>query len=215
MVPQAIPPQQWDWERISVPFPDMLALHSLRNFSLIVALAMLPLSGYAKDKHPKQPAQDQIKVVAHIPVSGSNIIRFLTTQHYRRNYLYAEHESGNMVTLVDITNTSRPAVLSEMSDPAGAPDNLIDVTGNAALVATADRQVPTAPATQTFRILNFADPLHPKVEQEFKGVTATARDDRRGLIFLANSDGIWILQQQFAPDPAAEKEWEHMMLDAR
>ena len=191
----------------------MPARNSLHNASLIFALVMLPLGMPAKDKHPKQPAQDQIEVVAHIPVTGGNIARFLTTQHYRRNYLYAEYESGK-IALVDVTNTSRPALLAEMSDPAGSPDALIDATGNAALVATSDHQA-NAPTAQTFRILCFADPLHPKVEQEFKGVTATARDDKRGLIFLANSEGIWVLQQRFAPDPEAEKEWEHMMLDAR
>ena len=41
------------------------------------------------------------------------------------------------------------------------------------------------------------------------------RDDKRGLMFLANAQGVWILQQQYAMDPEAVKEWEHMMLDNR
>ncbi len=44
---------------------------------------------------------------------------------------------------------------------------------------------------------------------------AMATDDKRGLIFLANPQGVWILQQQYATDPQSEKEWEHMMLDNR
>ncbi len=101
-----------------------------------------------------------------------------------------------------------------MSNPAGGPDNLVAVAGDAALAEMLNQQS-SSPAPHTFRILSFADRLHPMVEQEFKGVTAMARDEKRGLIFLANSDGIWILQQELAPDPEAEKEWEHMMLDAR
>lgn len=172
---------------------------------------------YAKTKHskPEPTPQDQIQVVAHIPTTGEAIVRFLTTQHYRRDYLYAERQSGKTVTLIDITNINRPAVLAEMSDPAGLSDGLVAVTGNAALVATANHQTEAPPSPQTFRILSYANPLHPTVQQEFAGVTATARDDKRGLIFLANSEGVWILQQQFAMDPEFEKEWEHMMLDAR
>ncbi|MFZ0589166.1 MAG: hypothetical protein WAM39_01665 [Bryobacteraceae bacterium] len=199
------------------PRTHMISQRS-RTVVLILGLALSAAGLYAKNKHPKPepPAQDHIQVAAHIPVTGGTIVRFLTTQHYRRNYLYAEHESGKTVTLIDITNISRPAVLAEMSDPTGLSGGLVAVTGNAVLVATANHQTEEAsPSPQTFRILSFADPLHPTVQQEFHGVTATARDDQRGLIFLANSDGIWILQQQFAMDPEFEKEWEHMMLDAR
>jgi hypothetical protein len=188
---------------------------SLYTSTLVIALVLFAGTLNAKDKHPKPPAQDEIEVVAHIPVNGNPVNRFLTTQHYRRNYLYAERESGKTVTLLDITNVNHPAVIAEMTEPAGSTDNLVAVTGNAALVSVAAKQSKTELEPQTFRIMSFADPLHPTVEKEFKAVTAMARDDKRGLIFLANADGIWILQQQFAPDPEAEKEWEHMMLDAR
>ncbi len=193
-----------------------MLLRRVHSLPLIFALVTFAGSVAAKDKHPKATPQDRIQVIAHIPATGGRVVRFLTTDHYRRNYLYAEQESGKTLTLIDITNVSRPAVLAELADPAGSADNLVAVAGNAALVAVDKSQQPDdRPSPQTFRILSFADPLHPAVQQEFKGVTAIARDDRRGLIFLADSDGVWILEQQLAPDPEAEKEWEHMMLDAR
>jgi len=105
-------------------------------------------------------------------------------------------------------------VLADMSYPAGGSDNLVAVTGNAALVAATANNA-TAGTPQTFRIMSFTDPLRPAVKQEFSGVTAMARDDKRGLIFLANAEGVWILQEKYAMDPSYEKEWEHMMLDAR
>jgi hypothetical protein len=188
---------------------------SIFSISLLVSIAALN----GKDKHPKaQPdePQDQIAVVAHLPLTGGAVTRFLTTEHYRRDYLYAEHESGKAVTLIDVTKLNNPAVLADMTYPSGngGGDNLVAVTGNAALVAASIN--PAAPATpQTFRIMSFTDPLHPTVKQEFSGVTAMTRDDKRGLIFLANAEGVWILQQKFAMDPAYVKEWEHMMLDAR
>jgi hypothetical protein len=182
-----------------------MSLRLVHRTVLVVALAGLSLSAFAKDK------QDQIELVAHIPAAGAPVTHLLTTQHYRRQYLYAERQSGSVITLIDVTNISHPAVLAEMTDPGTSSDTLVAVAGSAALAATTNS--PTS--AQTFRILSFADPLHPTVEREFKGVTALARDDRRGLIFLANSAGIWILQQRFAMDPQFEKKWEHMMLDAR
>jgi hypothetical protein len=186
---------------------------SIFSVSLLISVATVG----AKDKHRKtQPdaPQDQISVVAHLPLTGGAVTRFLTTEHYRRDYLYAEHESGKTVTLIDVTKLNSPAVLADMTYPTGGSDNLVAVTGNAALVAASNNNV-SSMTPQTFRIMNFTDPLHPAVKQEFAGVTAMARDEKRGLIFLANADGVWILQEQLAMDPAYEKEWEHMMLDAR
>ena len=67
-------------------------------------------------------------------------------------------------------------------------------------------------------VRGFADPLHPTVKQEFEGVTAMAQDDKRGLIFLANDAGIWILRQHYALSPedeAFQKEIEHTIYDTR
>ena len=172
----------------------------------------------AKDKHSKsQPdsPQDQIEVTGHLPLTSGAVTRFLITEHYRRDYLYAEHAAGNSVTLIDVTNSRQPAVLADMSYPSGASDNLVAVAGNAALTSAESPAASSALTPQTFRIMSFADPAHPTVKQEFHGVTAMATDQKRGLIFLANGDGVWVLQQKYAMDPQFEKEWEHVMLDAR
>ena len=50
--------------------------------------------------------------------------------------------------------------------------------------------------------------------REFTGVSAMSRDDRRGLIFVANSEGIWILQQRLAMDPEVMKEYDRTLLYA-
>jgi hypothetical protein len=39
-----------------------------------------------------------------------------------------------------------------------------------------------------------------------------SRDDRRGLIFVANTEGIWILQQRLAQDPEVEKAYASYVL---
>lgn len=187
-----------------------------RRLAFIILLAgaaiLVPFAN-AKNKKSKTPAtpKDEIEVVGHIPPADGPVKRFLTTQHYSSYYLYAEHEAGN-VTLIDVTKTGRPAVLA---DVAYAPNNtsgsLTVVAGTAALVTSEPAtKVPAAP--QTVRIMDFSDPLNPQVAREFTGVTAMSRDDSRGLIFLANADGIWILKQHLAEDPEVEKAYANYIL---
>jgi hypothetical protein len=60
--------------------------------------------------------------------------------------------------------------------------------------------------------MDFSDPLHPKVAREFTGVTAISRDDRRGLIFVANPEGIWVLLQRLAEDPQIQIDYAHYIM---
>jgi hypothetical protein len=179
------------------------------RFIAVLGLAILiPLS--AKDKKPKLPPQDSIEVVAHIPVTTGPVLRFLATEHYSSHYLYAEHGAGASVTLIDITRPNRPAVLAEVAYPSAGADSLVVVSGTAALATSSG--TPQATAPQTIRILDFSDPQHPKVMREFTGVTAIDRDGRRGLIFVANPEGVWILHQNRAEDPEVEKAYAHHVI---
>lgn len=172
--------------------------------------------GKPKNKHPKQnPPQDQIQVVAHLSLPGK-ASRFLMTKHYSREYLYIEYEAGKTVALIDTTNPGHPAILANMTLGADAnAEALLTVTGNAALVMDGPAPAQAFTPGRTIRVMSFADPGHPTVQQEFQNVSAMARDDSRSLIFLANTEGFWILQQQFAMDPAVEAQWEHDVLGNR
>jgi hypothetical protein len=171
---------------------------------------MLAPFGSAKNK--KADPQDSIEVVGHIPLTEGAVKRFTSTQHYSSYYLYVEQESGK-VTLIDVTKTNRPAVLADVAYPsdAGGSGSLSVVAGTAALVSS-EPGAPAAKTQQTIRIMDFSDPQNPKVSREFTGVTAMSRDDRRGLIFVANPEGIWILQQHFALDPAVQRAYEDYVL---
>jgi hypothetical protein len=161
--------------------------------------------------NPSPAPKDEIEVVGHIPLTDGPVTRFLSTQHYSSYYLYAEHGVGRNVTLIDVTKTSRPSVLADVSYASNSgSDSLAVVAGTAALV-TSEAAAP-APAPQTVRIMDFSDPGTPKVAREFTGVTAMSRDDRRGLIFVANAEGIWILRQRLAEDPEVEKAYAKYVL---
>ena len=192
--------------------------HRLYSSLLLIAAASIAVpAGQAKDKKPKpapKEPQDEIQVVGHVPLTGHAVTRFVATQHYSSYYLYAEHDGGQL-TLLDVTHTARPVVVAEVSAALTDPSaSLYAVAGTAALVTDGVETVSAAPKGQTVRIMDFSDPLHPKVAREFKEVTAITRDDRRGLIFVANGEGIWILHQTYAEDPKVQEEYaKHVLYD--
>jgi hypothetical protein len=180
---------------------------------VLVAGLLLTSGANAKNKKPKAvDPKDEIEVVGHVPLTGGPVKRFLSTQHYSSYYLYAERENGGNATLIDITKTNQPAVLGDVAyAPNSTSGNLTMVAGTAALV-TSEAAATRAQAPQTVKIMDFSDPQNPKVAREFTGVTAMSRDDQRGLIFVANGEGVWILQRRFAEDPEVQRAYEDYVI---
>jgi hypothetical protein len=166
-----------------------------------------------KHKSPPSQPMDEIEVVGHIPLAGGPVTHFVCTQHYSSDYLYAEHGAGKDITLIDVTKTEQPSVLANVPYASdGGAEKFVAVAGTAALVSTEQGTPAEATTPQTLRIMDFSDPQHPKVAREFTGVTAIGKDDKRGLVFVANNAGIWILQQHLAEDPKVEAEYTRYVM---
>jgi hypothetical protein len=189
--------------------------------AIFAGVSMLVAPAEAKSKKPKaapEGPKDQIEVVGRIPLTGGPVRRFLTTRHYSSYYLYAEREAGKNVTLIDVSDTERPAVLADVAyPPADGSGSLSLVAGTAALISSEQETSAASPEVspaglQTIRIMDFSDPKNPKVAREFSGVTAVSRDDSRGLVFVANGEGIWILHRHLADDPAVDKAYADYVL---
>jgi len=179
---------------------------------LVAGIATPTHSLQAKDVTEAKLPQDRIEVKGHFPLANDRVERLLPTQHYSRYYLYAEYAGGKGATVIDITDAATPTLVANVRYAAkGQPGDLLTLAGTAALVAgrAPERSIEFP---QSIRIMNFADPAHPKVAHEFTGVTATGRDAQRGLVFLANGDGIWILHERLAEDPALLSAYAHHVL---
>jgi hypothetical protein len=188
--------------------------YRLSSLALMAGLTIMSPAVNAKDKTPKgAPAEtkDDIQVVGHIPLTGGPVSHFFTTPHYSSYYLYAERDGGQGVALIDVTNAGRPALLGEVAYNSAGFSSLSVVAGTAALMTVASAD-PADPPPATIRVMDFSDPRNTKVSREFTGVTAMSRDERRGLIFIANGEGIWILQQHLAVDPQLEKYYANYVL---
>ena len=177
----------------------------------IIALFLILCGSYPlqakKDKHRPAP-QDEIAVAAHLAMPGAPIVRFTATKHYDRTYIYAERGPGQPITLIDVTDPAKPIVVSQLgsADVAG----LITAAGTSAISTSAPIVSPAA-APQTIRIMDFSDPAHPKITQQFENVSAVEKVSGN-VTLLANPEGIWVLTQHLAEDPAVEERYARKVI---
>jgi hypothetical protein len=172
---------------------------------IALALCLLPLAAAGRSKSKEPAPKDAINVVSRIAITGGPVTRLITTQHYSRTYLYAEHAASQTITVIDVTDRSHPQIVSNLAG-TGA---LLSATGDAALVSSVEPASQPVPNTRTISILDFSDKASPKVAREFKGITTIGTDDARGLVFLADSDGIWVLHRNPATDPEVLERYAH------
>jgi hypothetical protein len=175
--------------------------------SLLTAVPRLTAAGKRAS-----PGTDRIDVIAHFPLSGGAVTQLTTGTHWQKYYLYVDHSPTGPVTVLDVTNPAAPVSAGELDVPRPeAGGKLSTVVGNAALITS-----PSEPTEQsinrTVTILSFADPEHPAVARQFPGVTSMLKDTSRGLVYLVNSDGLWVLRLEPATDMQLEKEYEHYVL---
>ncbi len=132
------------------------------------------------------------------------------TRHYSRSYLYLEHAS-HLVTLVDVTDAQHPTVLANLDLPATQSGTVLTAAGETALISSASSG-PGAVSEKTMTIVSFADHAHPQTIRQFNKVTSTGVDDSRGLVFVSNDEGLWILHRNPAEDPEVQERYAHEVL---
>jgi hypothetical protein len=167
--------------------------------SLVVLSATLALmmSGlFANTKPTELPA----KVIAHLPLQDAPGSEMLLQSKGDKHYLYVQKASKQGFTVVDVTKPSIPVFVKPTGSSADATAGKLEMAGpDVALAEVPDRNSKgvihsSDYPTETVKVLDLTDPAHPKVIQTFNGVTSTLQDPSRGLIFVANNDGLWILR---------------------
>jgi hypothetical protein len=170
------------------------ASKSLLVLSATLALMMSGL--FANTKPTELPA----KVIAHLPLQDAPGSEMLLQSKGDKHYLYVQKASKQGFTVVDVTKPSIPVFVKPTGSSADATAGKLEMAGpDVALAEVPDRNSKgvihsSDYPTETVKVLDLTDPAHPKVIQTFNGVTSTLQDPSRGLIFVANNDGLWILR---------------------
>lgn len=183
-------------------------MQDTRSYGMMLAVGLLLSAPFLATAHSSRttPEPDRIDVIAQVPLPGGPVAQLTSGTHWRRDYLYADHGSHSAVTVLDVTNPAAPAVVRQLDIPKQeSGGDLRAVVGTAALISSS----PATPTRQTVTIMSFADPEKPKVVQQFSGVTSTLKDTSRGLIYLVNPEGLWILRMEPATDVELQKEYDN------
>jgi len=180
---------------------------SLWVLSLVLILTVAAPSGAGAGTKSK-PAEVPARVIAHLPLATPPGNEMVLQKNNNKQYLYIQAASKQSYTIVEVTKPEFPTLVSPTARAKDAAAGRLDIVGSDLGIA----EVPEASAntirgsstTETVRILDLTDPAHPKVLQTFAGVTSILPDGGRGLIYLTNNEGLWILKHS-RPTPAAAK----------
>jgi hypothetical protein len=93
-------------------------------------------------------------------------------------------------TVVDVTDPKNPQIVERVASGG----KLTDVGAGLAIAIQTDNPGQGTVSTQTVRLMDLSDPKNPRTAKTFKGVTSMYSEDGRHLIFLTNSEGLWIVK---------------------
>ena len=159
------------------------------GLALILALpALLPLNSQAATQDSKNNGKEMTKVVAHIPLPGSAVRQIFLQEENGKRYLYLQQNVH--FTVVDVTDPDKPEIVDRVK-PGG---KLTDVGAGLAIAVSSDQSGEGTVPTQTVKLMDMSDPKNPHTVKTFTGVTSMFSEDGRHLIYVTNSEGLWIVK---------------------
>jgi len=153
----------------------------------------------AADKPLPKPTEVPATVIGHLPLPQTTGSQMLLQKENGKQYLYVQQASKQGFMIVDVTKPDKPNLLKRTAESNQSTTGNLEMVSPDVAIAEAPEKKPDSVAssshpTETVRVLDLADPRNPKTLQEFNGVTSLLPDGNRGLIFLTNSEGLWILR---------------------
>jgi hypothetical protein len=164
-----------------------------------VLAIFVAISPGASAKHrAAKPVLEPATVIAHLPLTGAAVSQLVLQQHGSKQYLYVEQASKEGIAIVDVTKPDQPNVIRSESWPNEASSGRLQMVGGRLGLAEASETAAaeTVARTETLKVLDLSDPANPRTILTFAGVTSTLADDARNLVYITNSEGLWILKHQ-------------------
>ena len=172
---------------------------ALRLGAMAVILALATGAFAKKPDKPSPPAS----VIAHVALEGAVANQMYLQARGDKRYLYIDQGTNQGYTVVDISKPAQPSIVKHETS------GKVQVVGPDLAITEAPEQSKTVARshtpTESVTVLDTSDPANPKTVQTFQGVTSVLQDSARGLIFLTNNEGLWVLQQTVARMRPARK----------
>jgi hypothetical protein len=183
---------------------DRLIMRNRMSSPLVLMAFLAAMAPGADAKHrAATPSQQPATVVAHVPLAAFPTNRMNLQENGGKQYLYISANSSQGVTVVDVTNPSQPNVIRQLAFPNQASSGRLQlVSGGLALAEGPDSgsmATDPVPSTRTVKVLDLSDPANPRAILSFSGVTSTLNDEAHNLVYITNSEGLWIVRNNQAP----------------
>jgi hypothetical protein len=156
----------------------------------------------------EKPAGQAAEVIGRVDLAGKPVTSMVLVEKDTKEYLYVPMGSSAGLSVVDVTNAKKAQVIETtvVPDPTAAGE-LRPFGDTRAMILTA----PEGPATsrtvaadsKAVTILDVDDLANPAVARKFAGVTSFVTDSDRGLIYIANAEGLWIVKAKDKTQPAS------------
>jgi hypothetical protein len=162
------------------------------------AAAVVVMSAPGMSANTK-PTEVPAKVIAHLTLKDAPGSEMLLQNKGDKQYLYVQKASKQGFTVIDVSKPVLPSLVNHSAQSGDATAGKLEIVGpDVGLAEVPDKNSKgvirnSESPTETVKILDLSDPAHPKVLQTFTGVTSILQDPSRGLIYLTNNDGLWIL----------------------
>jgi hypothetical protein len=133
--------------------------------------------------NPNKGEDKPANVIAHVQLSGGPVTRMLLVKKEGKEYLLIGLDSTAGVAVFDVSNPDRPRTIDTSSSATGAPSAEVKVVADTlTLFGSSDAGTSSAANLKDMR--------------SFSGVTASLKDKGRGLIYVTNGDGLWIVKSK-------------------
>lgn len=189
---------------------EIKGFHAFWLLVLIPALAAVTLApGLFANTKPK-PAEVPAEVIAHLQLKTPPGNEMVLQRTGNKQYLYIQAASKQSYTIIEVTKPEFPSFVNATAHSKDDTAGKLDIVGKDLGIAevpdpNAKHLNSATSTTETVKILDLTDPANPKVLRTFTGVTSLLPDAGRGLIYLTNGEGLWILKHRRPPIAIAKK----------
>jgi hypothetical protein len=173
-----------------------VALPSFLLFSIPTILAAF---AFATEPVASKPTDVPAVVIAHLPLPQATGSEMLLQKEDGKQYLYVQQASKQGFMIVEVTKPETPNLLKKTARQSQQTAGNLEMVSPDVAIAEAPEKTPAtltsnSHPTETVRLLDLSDPANPKTLETFDHVTSILPDGRRGLIFLTNDQGLWVLR---------------------
>jgi hypothetical protein len=168
--------------------------------------AFVPFSAVRALAQSKAEVEENVRVAGHLALPRMHVNQMFLQQRGERYFLYLHRPTKQAFALVDVTKPEKPALLDRATLQQTSGGRVEMAPSEAELAVAVAPESPDAasqkPAaevklpTETIRLIDLSDPKKPRTIKTFTGVTSMLPDDARHLMYIVNSEGLWVVSHR-------------------